>query len=133
MSWQLSRGSAGPRKTTRRRSQGVIEGPGRNEGGGQNQETKVFILDLAGKRSFPCIPRSKLYLQMFSFGPPTIVLLYTSEGVPGGPLSARSGTRWLHFPVFVDTVAGKGGGEGGASLGHISSLTPGLNQVKHIQ
>lgn len=130
MSWQLSRGSAGPRRTTRRRSQGVIEGPGRNERGGQNQETKVFILDLAGKRSFPCIPRSKLYLQMFSFGPPTIVLLYTSEGVPGGPLSARSGTRWLHFPVFVDTVAGGGGG---ASLGRISSLTPGLNQVKHIQ
>lgn len=71
MSWELSRGSARPRRTTRRRSREVIEGPGRSEGGGaQDQETKVFILDLAEKRCFPCIPRSKLYLQMFSFSPP---------------------------------------------------------------
>lgn len=76
----------------------------------------MFILDLAEKRSFPCIPRSKLYLQMFSFSPPATVLLYTSEGVPGGPLSARSGTRWLHFPVFVDTVAGGGGIGGGGKF-----------------
>lgn len=83
MSWQLSRGSAGPRKTTRRRSQGVIEGPGRNEGGGRTRKQKCLFWTWLENAPFPAFLAPNCISKCFPSAPPQSCCFTRLRGFQG--------------------------------------------------